>query len=124
MRSVVRRASYGSAKVAWLDRDQLELNLRSAVATLAGERPEVRKAILFGSAARAATTPASDVDLALIVDGVRERFIDRPTPYQPYFSGVGLGVDLVVYTTDEYRRGDISLLNVAIRTGRLLLDRD
>jgi predicted nucleotidyltransferase len=124
MRSVVRRASYGSAKVAWLDRDQLELNLRSSVDTIAAERPEVRKAILFGSAARSATTPASDVDLVLIVDEAQERFNDRPTPYQPYFSDVGLGVDLIVYTIDEFRREDISLLNVAIRTGRLLLDRD
>lgn len=124
MRSVVRKESYGSAKVAWLDRDQLEVNLRSAVAALAAERSEVRKVILFGSAAKAATTPASDVDLALIVDETRERFIDRPAPYQPFFDDIGLGVDLVVYTLKEYRRGDISLLNVAVRTGRLLLDRD
>jgi hypothetical protein len=58
------------------------------------------------------------------VDDALERFNDRPTPYQPYFSDVGLGVDLIVYTIDEFRREDISLLNVAIRTGRLLLDRD
>jgi predicted nucleotidyltransferase len=124
MRSVVRRTSYGSAKVAWLDRDQLELNIRAAIGSLAAERPEVRKVILFGSAARTASTPASDVDLALIVDDARERFIDRPIPYQPYFSGVGLGVDLVVYTREEARSGDISLLRVAERTGRVMLERD
>jgi hypothetical protein len=70
------------------------------------------------------STPASDVDLALIVDDASERFIDRPILYQSYFSGVGLGVDLVVYTREEARSGGISLLRVAERTGRVMLERD
>ena len=83
----------------------------------------MRKVILFGSAAQEASTPASDVDLALVVDDTRERFIDRPLSYQRYFIDVGLGVDLVVYTQDEVRRCDISLLRVAERTGRVMLER-
>ena len=123
MRSVVRTTSYGSARVAWLDRDQLERNIRAAIGSLAAARPEDRKVILFGSAAGTASTPASDVDLALAVDDTRERFIDRPLSYQRYFIDVGLGVDLVVYTQDEVRRCDISLLRVAERTGRVMLER-
>lgn len=123
MRSAVRRASYGSAKVAWLDRDRLGLNIRTAVDALAAERPEVRKVILFGSSARGTSTAASDVDLILIVENTDDRFIDRPLAYQPYFRDVGLGVDLVVYTREETRTHELSLLRVAERTGRVLFER-
>ena len=123
MQSVVRKASYSSVRIAWLDREQLVNNVRSLARALADARPEVKKVILFGSAAKGTSTPASDVDLVLVVESTSDRFIDRPFVYLPYFSDVGLGVDLAVYTADEVRTGDISLLRVAESTGQVVFER-
>ena len=59
MQSVVRKASYSSVRIAWLDREQLVNNVRSLARALADARPEVKKVILFGSAAKGTSTPAS-----------------------------------------------------------------
>ncbi len=123
MPSAVHRKSYGSVKVVWLDRDRLVRDIASAVKTLAEAHPEMTRAILFGSAASGRATPASDVDLVLVVDDTDERFIERPGKYLPHFDGLGLGVDIVVYTAREAAAGNISLLRVAERTGRIVFER-
>jgi predicted nucleotidyltransferase len=123
MPSAVHRKSYGSVKVVWLDRDRLVRDITSAVRTLAEAHPEVSRAILFGSAASGRATPKSDVDLVLVVDDTDERFIERPGKYLPSFDGLGLGVDIVVYTAQEAAAGNISLLGVAERTGRIVFER-
>ena len=71
---------------------------RKIVDYLTGTR--VRRAILFGSFARGSADSISDVDLVLIEDNPRP-FLDRGLDHLPLFR-LGVGVDLLVYTPEEY----------------------
>lgn len=62
----------------------------------------VERAILFGSYARGTADAESDVDLVLIEPTPRpfvERGLDHPELFR-----VGLGIDLLVYTPEEWQR--------------------
>ncbi len=104
MRSVVRKESYGSVTVFWLDREEAVRRLRVAGERLGRARPEVRFVGLFGSLARGTAVPGSDADVIVIVDRSEVRFLDRPLEYLPFFAGVGIGVDLFCYTVEELPR--------------------
>ncbi len=104
MRSVVRKESYGSVTVFWLDREEAVRRLREAAGHLGRTRPEVRFVGLFGSLARGTAVPGSDADVIVIVDRSEVRFLDRPLEYLPFFAEVGLGVDLFCYTEEELPR--------------------
>lgn len=62
----------------------------------------VQKAILFGSFARGNADFASDLDLVLIEDTDRP-FVERGMAHLPLFR-MGIGVDLITYTPEEYQR--------------------
>lgn len=57
---------------------------------------------MFGSFARGDADVASDVDVILIEPTSRP-FIERGLAHLPLFR-IGLGVDLLVYTPEEYER--------------------
>jgi len=62
----------------------------------------VERAILFGSYARGTADAESDVDLVLIEPTSRpfvERGLDHPEIFR-----LGVGIDLLVYTPEEWRR--------------------
>jgi len=48
-------------------------------------------------------------------------FIDRPIRFRDYFSDIGVGADLFVYTEQELAAGTIPLAATALRTGIDLL---
>jgi len=60
----------------------------------------VLRAVLFGSFARGAADSSSDLDLMLIERSSRP-FLDRGLDHLPLFR-LGVGVDLLVYTPEEY----------------------
>ena len=62
----------------------------------------VTRAIVFGSFARGDADLASDVDVILIEHTSRP-FLERGLAHLPLFR-IGLGVDLLVYTPEEYDR--------------------
>ena len=62
----------------------------------------VARAIVFGSFARGDADAASDVDLILIEPTSRP-FLERGLAHLPLFR-IGVGVDLLVYTPEEYER--------------------
>ena len=62
----------------------------------------VARAIVFGSFARGDADVVSDVDVILIEPTSRP-FIERGLAHLPLFR-MGLGVDLLVYTPEEYER--------------------
>ena len=88
-----------SVKVFWLDRSRLMERLNRVVRTLGDRHPEIESIYLFGSLARGDAVPGSDADLLIVVSHGDEPFRDRPTRY--HTTGVGVGVDVVVYTREE-----------------------
>ncbi|PYT08548.1 MAG: hypothetical protein DMF49_04930 [Acidobacteria bacterium] len=62
----------------------------------------VMRAILFGSYARGQADSVSDVDLVLI-ERTDRPFTERGLAHLPLFD-MGVGVDLLVYTPEEYER--------------------
>jgi uncharacterized protein len=62
----------------------------------------VARAIVFGSFARGDADLASDVDVILIEPTSRP-FLERGLAHMPLFR-IGVGVDLLVYTPEEYDR--------------------
>jgi predicted nucleotidyltransferase len=91
--------------VTWLDPALRRERVLEAVRRLKSRRPDVRRAILFGSLARGAGNPASDADLLLEIDappGSDLRAMTcalllamRPLP---------CAIDLVLRTPDQVRR--------------------
>lgn len=123
MQSIIRKKSYDSVKVFFLNRKLLVEQIEQAAAELVTERPEVRKIILFGSVAEGRALPSSDIDLLLITDRNTERFIDRPSPYIPYFQHIPMSVDCFVYSVEEIQSGNHSIPVTAIKTGTVLFER-
>lgn len=123
MQSVIQKKYSGSVKIFWLDRERLFKNIEKSAGTLASERDEVRKIVLFGSVAEGRALPSSDVDIMIIVRRSDAGFIDRPLIYNRYFDNVGLAVELFVYTEDEVTCNDIGLVKTATARGVVLYAR-
>jgi predicted nucleotidyltransferase len=105
-----------------VDRDD-EL-LRTITARIAeAVRPE--KIILFGSWARGERGPHSDIDLLII----QESSLSRPQRYaqvRRLFWGMGIPMDILVYTPEEFARYQSvpgSFTHTVAREGRVLYAR-
>lgn len=120
MQSVIQKKSYNSVKVFWLNKTLLQHRIKEAVKILILECPEVEKVILFGSAADNRETPLSDIDILIMVNESKFRFLDRSLPFRKYFQDIGLGVDIFVYTIKEKKEGNIPLVNTALEKGKVL----
>lgn len=121
MPSVVRKRSYGSVRVFWLDREEAVRRLREAASRLVADRPEVEAVYLFGSLVVGRAVPGSDADLLLILTEAEGRWFERGAFYSPYFQTVGLPVELFCYTDEEV--GRTPLAQRALREGLLLARR-
>ena len=101
MPSLVRKESYGSVKVFWLDHGRAIDALRLRARQLLERFPEVDSVGLFGSLARGKAVPGSDADLLILLTQCDEPFERRAWRFQPEFAGLGIGVDLFCYTLEE-----------------------
>lgn len=80
-----------------------QVTIRRAVAEVA-RRNGAQKAILFGSYARGTATTHSDVDL-LFVEPTELPFLSRLDRYfDPLVDRLKIGVELFVYTPEEFER--------------------
>ena len=122
MPSVIQKRFYNSVKVFWLNKELLENRIWEAVKSLTLEHSEVNRVVLFGSVAHSRPTPASDIDILIIVDNCQERFLDRPLSFMRYFEGIGLGTDIFVYTNNEVVQG-MTFVNAALKKGKVLFDK-
>ena len=124
MPSIIRKESYGSVTVFWLNRDLLKQEVAKAAQRTAAENSEVHRIVLFGSVATGAAVPTSDVDLLIIVSHSRDRYLDRPMRYQPYFEEIGMATDLFVYTAEEVESETVPLIRTALSQGEILFERE
>ena len=120
-RSVIRKRSYGSVKVFWLDRNLLKSRIRQAARNLSRDHEAVVRVVLFGSVASGRALPSSDADILIVVRDTDLAFIDRAGRFRDYFADIGVGADLFVYTEQEVAAGTIPLAATALRTGIDLL---
>lgn len=67
------------------------------------ERQRARAAYLFGSHARGEADAHSDIDVLIVAPSGRDP-VDRFRDYLPAIVAVPVGVDLFVYTPDEFDR--------------------
>ena len=91
--------------------------VRQAVRNLVRDHEAVVRVVLFGSVAAGRALPSSDADLLIVVRDSDQSFIDRAVRFREYFSTIGLGADLFVYTEREIAAGTIPLVSTALRTG-------
>ncbi len=121
--SVIRKESYNSVQVFWLDRELLKKRIVDGVAALATSEPSVARVVLFGSVATDRAVPGSDVDLLITVSHSDRPFLDRQDQFRSCFEDIGVPVDLFVYTESELEEDSIPLARTALRSGVVLLDR-
>ncbi len=97
-------------------------DIRQAVVNVA-KRNGARKAILFGSYARGTATAHSDVDL-LFVEATELPFLARLDRYfDPLVDRLKIGIELFVYTPEEFERmAQSGLVAQAVREGIVLYE--
>ena len=117
MRSVVRKKSYGSVTVFWLDREAAVAAVREAAERWAREDSNVRRVLLFGSLAAGTATAASDADVLVVLRETDVPLLARPDAYADRFAGVGLPVELFVTTEAEIRDHPSSIAEHALAHG-------
>ena len=67
------------------------------------EEQSARSAWLVGSRARGTVAPESDIDV-IIVAPTNRPFVERFRDYLPAVLAAGVGVDLMVYTPEEFEQ--------------------
>jgi len=63
--------------------------------------PAVREVRLFGSLARGEASPGSDADLFIVIRDGAPPFLERIADLARYFTGVGIGCDIIAFTESE-----------------------
>ena len=116
-RSVIRKQSFGTVKVFWLDRSLLKSRIMQAARSLSRDHEDVVQVVLFGSVASGRAVPSSDADILVVVRDSNTPFLDRAVLFRDYFTEIGVGVDLFVYTQEEVSGGSIPVAATALRTG-------
>ena len=117
MQSVVRKESFNSVTVFWLDTDLVHERLQAAVERLAFD-PNVLRVVLFGSFADGRAVPGSDLDIMIVLAHDERPFLERVSAYHTCFSGIG--IDLFPYTLGELEN---PIARRAEESGTLLFSR-
>ncbi len=101
----MRRRSFGSVRIAFLDREMAITELTEAAHRLLDQDDRVIAIGLFGSLARGDALPSSDADLLIALrEHPHPRWFDRIPEYSDPFTGTSLPVEVFPYTWDELVR--------------------
>jgi len=88
-----------SVKVFRVEREAVLDKLKKWAQGLSRDK-NVIAVVLFGSFAKGEETPASDIDIVILLRDSQSRFDNRIVKFMP--KGVGIGVDIFPYTLDEF----------------------
>ena len=102
MQSGVVRPSSNTVVVKSADRAGVTQAVTAHVERLRRNHPELLRVIWFGSWGNGIPIPGSDVDLCLVISSPDIPMRERASDYYPI--GFPVGVDLVVYTQEEFDR--------------------
>ncbi len=112
-----------SVRVWKIDREAILQRLRTWAEELAVD-PNVPAVVLFGLLARGDCTPASDVDVLILLSHAELPFHQRLQRFLPL--GWGVGVDPFPYTVEEAQQALVErwgVVEVALREGLVLFER-
>ena len=108
-----RRAEYCEALEQGLDK----------IVALLSSKPEVERVILFGSYASGRRDLFTDLDLLVVMSSQLD-FVSRTARLQQEL-GVGVDLDLLVYTPQEFKRQKHrGLIRHAVQNGKVLYEKD
>jgi predicted nucleotidyltransferase len=85
-----------------IDRERIRQAVISLAADIRKKTPDVDQIIWFGSWINGLPSPGSDVDLCIVLSASDKPPRDRVPDYLPL--GFPVGIDLFVYTKDEFER--------------------
>ncbi len=74
--------SYNGVEVLSLDKEELKRQLRKVAQKIKLDHPEVREMIVFGSFLKDNYTPYSDIDVAIVVEKSKKKFIGGGVFYE------------------------------------------
>ncbi len=109
-----------------LDRREALRRLKEIAEECGAEREEVLKVILFGSLAEGRAVPGSDADILIILRRSERDFHDRTREYIGFFDQLGMPVEILAYTEEEFRHlveGGNRFLKRALERGITLFER-
>lgn len=99
----------------------LQETLKQIVTALA-HRPEVERAILFGSYAEGRADLLTDLDILIVMESPLD-FVTRTAEMYRYLSGP-VDMDLLVYTPEELERNrDRGFIRRALETGKVIYEK-
>ena len=117
-RSVIRKQSFGSVKVFWLDRSLLKSRIRQAARNLSRQHEEVVQVVLFGSVASGRAVPSSDADILVVVRDSETPLLDRAALYRDLLQRHRSRESTSSCTPEkEISDGSIPVAAAALRTG-------
>lgn len=97
-----RNESSTSVRVRYADPNAIRRAVESYATAVRAAHPEVQRMRWFGSWVTGCWSPGSDVDLCIVVDRSTKAARERVPDYLP--STFPVGIDLFVYTEDEFER--------------------
>jgi predicted nucleotidyltransferase len=118
-----QKQSSGSAIIESIDRNKVLEDLQARAADIGKARSDVLVCILYGSMLKGHYTPASDIDILIIVRAATEPFLQRADAFRDFFLQLPMDVDLKVYTRQEVQsmleEGN-AYLEEALQEGKVL----
>jgi predicted nucleotidyltransferase len=109
------------ARARFLDRDEILRRLTDRATRLANANPNVLEVSLFGSLARSNHAPGSDADIYVLLREDPRRFVDRIPEFLDAFSEVGVPVEVLAYTVEEFARMEDSCFIRSVAKERVVL---
>ena len=97
-----RRRFLNSVVIRSINPDQIREAVRSFADQIRQNHPEIERVIWFGSWVTGLPVPGSDVDLCIIVKSSNKPPRERVSDFLPV--GFPTGIDLFIYTKNEFER--------------------